>query len=180
MTFRSKKILACSLFTYILLSCSDPAPQVPYNKIEREDTEGSLVEMNRQFALIEDSLINDYVEKNSLSFKTTKSGLRYVITDKGNGKRIREADKVTFRYSVAALDSVPSDKMKNVVKTIDYAKSDIKRGFREALSLMTEDGVGIFVMPSFLAYGVVGVPGCIGPWTPVVCKITLIEIESDK
>lgn len=168
-------LLACAAM--VVASCSDPAPQVPYNKIEKEDPNARLLEMNKEFAAIEDSLIRAYVDSSKVPFTTTKSGLRYCITNYGVGDSVRKTDDVTFRYTVRPLDGVACDKLTDAVKTVNLEKGDLERGFREALLMLRTSGSGIFVMPSFLGYGVVGVPKCIPAWTPVECHITLIEIE---
>ena len=56
-----------------VVSYSDPAPQVPYNKIEKEDPNAYLLELNKEFAAIEDSLIRSYVDSSKVTFSTTPS-----------------------------------------------------------------------------------------------------------
>ncbi|MBR5971890.1 MAG: FKBP-type peptidyl-prolyl cis-trans isomerase [Paludibacteraceae bacterium] len=169
-----------SVCLVLLMACQDPAPQVPYNKIPKENPTESLIEMNKEFAAIEDSLIRAYIDSLSLPFTTTKSGLRYYITNQGEGDTISLADQVTFRYSVKLLDGSTCDKLTDVVKTENLGHCDMERGYREALLLMKQSSSGVFVMPSFLAYGVIGVPKCIPAWTPVECTITVIEVKRDR
>ncbi len=159
----------------VLSACSDPAPQVPNNKIERTPASDCLMEMNREFAAIEDSLIRAYVDSLHLNVTTTPSGLRYYITNAGTGEKAGATDDVTYRYTVSQLDGTKCDKVTDVVRTVNLEKGELDRGFREALKILSVSESGVFLMPSFLAYGVIGVPNCIPPWTPVVCEITLIE-----
>ncbi len=166
-----------SVFLLLLLSCSSPAPQVPYNKLEKDQTKETLVEMNREFYLIEDSLIQMYVDSSKINFTTSKSGMRYYIEEKGFGDSVKSTDNVTYRYTVSQLDGEVCEQLKNVVKTSNLERNEMGRGFREALKMLKPSGNGVFIMPSFLAYGVVGVPNCIPAWTPVRCDITLIQIE---
>ena len=173
-----KKILLMLTPFLILLSCSEPAPQVPYNKIEKDNPNASFLELNKAFAEIEDSLICVYVKNSPETFATTKSGLRYYIKEQGVGNVVGHSDDVTFRYSVRQLDGTTCDKLTNVTKTVSLEKGELERGFREALSMLRVSGTGVFVMPSFLAYGVVGVSQCIPAWTPVECEITLVDFES--
>lgn len=176
-----RKIIIYIVCFFCFSSCQEPAPQVPYNKIEKPQTESALMEMNRQFAAIEDSLVTAYVDSvqkvDQKTFTTTKTGLRYYIVWSGKGDRAGDDDDVTFRYTVRQLDGTVCDKLKNVVKTENLEKGDLTRGMREALRLLPVSGEGEFVMPSFLAYGVVGVSGCIPPWTPVSMQISLIEVK---
>lgn len=168
--------ILCACLT-LLVACQEPAPQVPYNKIPKEDPTESLIEMNKEFAAIEDSLIRAYVDSLNIPFTTSKSGLRYYITSQGEGDTISASDEVTFRYSVKMLDGGTCDKLTNVVKREDLDHCELERGFREALLLLKQSGSGVFVMPSFLAYGVIGVPKCIPSWTPIECTITVIEVK---
>ena len=179
-TMKMKGAIFCALLFSLLVGCSDPAPQIPYNKVKKENMSDNLLEMNKVFAQIEDSLINDYVVKLNVDVTTSKSGLRYYITQKGTGKKASDKDKVTYRYSVRPIDGDSCEKLTNVVKTVQLDRTDIEKGFREALSLLSENETGQFIMSSYLGYGVVGVPNCIQPWTPVVCEITLLEVEESK
>ncbi len=169
-----------SVCLVLLASCQDPAPQIPYNKLPKDDPTESLIEMNKEFAAIEDSLIRAYIDSLSIPFTTTKSGLRYYITNQGEGDSISMTDQVTYRYSVKLLDGSTCDKLTDVVKTENLGHCEIERGYREALSLLKQSGSGVFVMPSFLAYGVIGVPKCIPSWTPIECTITVIEVKRDR
>lgn len=179
-TMKMKGAIFCTLLVSLLVGCSDPAPQIPYNKVKKENMSDNLLEMNKVFAQIEDSLINDYVVKLNVEVTTSKSGLRYYITQKGTGKKASDKDKVTYRYSVRPIDGDSCEKLTNVVKTVQLDRTDIEKGFREALSLLSVNETGQFIMSSYLGYGVVGVPNCIQPWTPVVCEITLLEVEESK
>lgn len=179
-TMKMKGAIFCALLVSLLVGCSDPAPQIPYNKVKKENVSDNLLEMNKVFAQIEDSLINDYVVKLNVDVTTSKSGLRYYITQKGTGKKASDKDKVTYRYSVRPIDGDSCEKLTNVVKTVQLDRTDIEKGFREALSLLSVNETGQFIMSSYLGYGVVGVPNCIQPWTPVVCEITLLEVEESK
>ncbi len=172
-----KALKYISFLLLVLCSCSNPEPQVPYNKIEKPRTTDYLIEMNKEFVAIEDSLINAYIDSLGIKFTTSKSGLRYCITNVGVGPSVSMTDNVTFKYSVRQLTGDRCDKLQNVTKTINLEKGDLERGFRESLKMLKVSGSGIFIMPSFLAYGVLGVPNCIPAWTPVECQITLVDIE---
>lgn len=164
------------LLPFLLVACSDPAPQIPNNKIQQENPTESFMELNKEFAAIEDSMISSYMDSLSVPFTTTKSGIRYYITKEGDGDTVSATDDVTYRYSVRMLDGTSCEKLTDVVKTVNLEKSELERGYREALRLLKVSGTGVFVMPSFMAYGVIGVPNCIPAWTPVECTITLLEV----
>ena len=147
-----------------LLSCSDPAPQIPVNKMEREDVKGSLMEMNKQFYDLENEEITRFIDS------TKWQGKR-----EGTGIGIRIIKDVTISYSIKMLDGTTCDKLTKVVKTINLEKGEMIMGMREAILGMTISETSEFIIPSYMAYGVVGFPKCIPGWTPIICEITLID-----
>lgn len=178
--FKSSVLGWFAMSMVLLCACSDPAPQIPYNKLKKENVSEDLLEMNKAFAHIEDSLINDYVGKLDVKVTTTETGLRYYVTQEGDGRKANSTDEVTFRYSVRPIDGEGCEKLQKLVKTVKLDRTDIKRGFREALHLLSVGETAQFIMPSFLGYGVVGVPNCIQPWTPIVCEMTLLDAVAKK
>jgi len=162
----------------ILFSCGEPAPQIPANKILESSLSEDLMFLNRDFAEFENEEIEHYVDSLNLGMLQTSSCLRYKIIREGYGRFPKKGDKVTFNYSMRALDGVECEELKNVTKTVELGKGNITSGMEEAIMLMKASGEGCFIIPSHLAYGVLGYKNCISGWTPVFCEINLISVKS--
>lgn len=158
-----------------LLSCTNPAPQIPVNKMEQEDVKGSLMEMNKQFYDLENEEINHFIDSTKWDGKREGTGIGIRIIKEGNGQKVSLSDDVTIRYSIRMLDGTSCDQLTKVTKTINLEKGEMIIGMREAILGMTISETSEFIIPSYLAYGVVGFPKCIAGWTPIICEITLID-----
>lgn len=163
----------------LLCACGKEQVQVPVNKIEQDHLQESLLEMNKQFYELEDQEINHYIDSLHLEMSRTSSGLRYHITQPGEGDSIRSNDEVTFQYTIAPLGEAPCEKITNVVRTITIGHSDIEKGIREAILLLRTSGSGEFILPSVIAYGVPGNGKCINSWTPVSMQLSIIEVKKN-
>ncbi|WP_417941927.1 peptidylprolyl isomerase [Flavobacterium sp. RS13.1] len=122
---------------------------------------------------------------------TTASGLKYVITQKGNGVKGAEGSTIYFHYAGYFEDGNLFDSsMPNVEKA--YGKYNPNRdaqggyksfpftvgkkdgmipGFIEALDMMTDGDKAIFFLPSNLAYGEKGAGGVIPPNATLIFEI---------
>ena len=121
----------------------------------------------------------------------TASGLKYVITQKGNGVKGAEGSTIYFHYAGYFEDGTLFDSsMAQVAKA--YGKYDANRdaqggykafpftvgkkdgmipGFLEALDMMTDGEKAIFFLPSNLAYGEKGAGGVIPPNATLIFEI---------
>ncbi|UWY26389.1 peptidylprolyl isomerase [Flavobacterium sp. TR2] len=121
----------------------------------------------------------------------TASGLKYVITQKGNGVKGAEGSTIYFHYAGYFEDGILFDSsMAQVAKA--YGKYDANRdaqggykafpftvgkkdgmipGFLEALDMMTDGEKAIFFLPSNLAYGEKGAGGVIPPNATLIFEI---------
>lgn len=141
--------------------------------------------------------IKKYIADNKLKTTTTASGLQYVINAPGNAaEKPVMGDTVMVNY-VGKFTSKKSDGNDNVFDTsiesvakktmpaipgatygprpIPLAEGVFK-GFVEAALLLGKGGKITAILPSNLAYGIQG-GGRIGPYTPVVFEIELVDIK---
>jgi FKBP-type peptidyl-prolyl cis-trans isomerase len=143
--------------------------------MEREDVKGSLMEMNKQFYDLENEEITRFIDSTKWQGKREGTGIGIRIIKEGNGEKVALTDDVTISYSIKMLDGTTCDKLTKVVKTINLEKGEMIMGMREAILGMTISETSEFIIPSYMAYGVVGFPKCIPGWTPIICEITLID-----
>ncbi|TPG41782.1 peptidylprolyl isomerase [Flavobacterium pectinovorum] len=126
---------------------------------------------------------------------TTASGLKYVITKKGNGVKPTEGSTIYFHYAGYFEDGNLFDSsMASVAKA--YGKYDANRdaqggykafpftagkkdgmipGFIEALDMMTDGETATFILPSNLAYGANGAGGVIPPNATLIFEIEMYQ-----
>ncbi|MCQ2218181.1 MAG: FKBP-type peptidyl-prolyl cis-trans isomerase [Paludibacteraceae bacterium] len=170
------KIFVPLLAFLALLGCrGDDRPQIPYNKLPKNTVNDDFLAMNVGFMELEREEINHYIDSLNLNMDSTISGLRYRIDEVGYGDSVAKTDEVTVRYTITLLDGTTCDDLRDVVKIVRLGKGDLIKGLEESIRLLKVSGSGTFILPSYLAYGVSGKSGCVPPWSPVFCKVCLIE-----
>lgn len=162
----------------LLMGCrGDDRPQVPYNKLPKSTVQEDFLAMNRGFLELEREDIKHYIDSLDLKMDSTMSGLLYRIDEVGYGDSVSKTDEVTIRYTLTLLDGTTCDDLRDVARIVRLGKGNLIKGMEEAVRMLKVSGSGTFIIPSYLAYGVSGKKGCIPPWNPVFCKVTLIEIN---
>jgi FKBP-type peptidyl-prolyl cis-trans isomerase FkpA len=133
-----KSYIFIFLTVFLFTSCSDDAnPEI--------QTEADIIK---------------YIADNNLNAKKTSTGLYYVITKQGTGKRPTSSSaNVTVAYKGYFLDGKVFDQNPN---GFTANLNQVIRGWTEGLQLFNEGGEGILIVPYDLGYGINGrgsIPG---------------------
>ncbi|HVN59467.1 MAG TPA: FKBP-type peptidyl-prolyl cis-trans isomerase [Bacteroidales bacterium] len=116
--------------------------------------------------------IINYAERKNIALKETKSGLWYYIKNEGTGNCFRENDHVIMEYTCALLDGTPCySSEKSGPKELVIGRSEMEAGMNEGLKLLKRGGEAVFVIPPFLAYGLLGDSKAIPPRATIVYEI---------
>jgi len=112
---------------------------------------------------------------------TTKSGLKYFLTHKGNGKAIDSGTVVIQHYTLwlSNGDKLDSSRDRDQPFAIEYPSDRVIEGTNEAISLMKVGDRGIFIMPYHLAYGEKGV-GPIAPKETLTFDIEILDTKKSS
>jgi FKBP-type peptidyl-prolyl cis-trans isomerase FkpA len=142
------------LMLFYAVSCNNsPEKQV----IKQKPGKNELADINQYFVQKDRERIQNYIERKNLSMKESATGLWYCIKKEGTGKFYTDKDKITIYYKCSLLDGTEcynSDKLGP--KEFVLGKSEIEAGLNEGLRLLKPGGEAIFIIPPFLAYGLVG------------------------
>lgn len=120
--------------------------------------------------------ILEYIEENNLNAQKSDSGLYYVIDNEGSGTRPSANSVVNINYKGYFLDGTVFDKNEAVLFKLD----EIIKGLKEGIQLFKEEGNGILIIPSELAFGDSGnYSGSIPGGTVLVFEITVKAVYAD-
>lgn len=108
---------------------------------------------------------------------TTKSGLLYQVTEKGNGLIPTKNDKVILRYRGTTIDGTEFDSSSKQGGPQTFAINSVIKGFSEVLQLVNVGSKFEAVIPSDLAYGKEGHGIEIGPNEVLIFQVELLGIE---
>jgi FKBP-type peptidyl-prolyl cis-trans isomerase FkpA len=96
-------------------------------------------------------------------FSETKSGLKYRILRKSNGKKPTAKDTVTVNYKGWLDDGKEFDSSYKRGEPISFPLNGVIPGWTEGMQLVGEGGKIELLIPSRLGYGSRGAPGAIPP-----------------
>jgi len=126
--------------------------------------------------------IAKYLDDNKITSKPTASGLYYIETQKGTGKKVMKGDTVEVKYKGMFLDGTvfdASEKNPNPVK-FPIGVGMVIPGWDEGLTLMSVGGKCKLVIPSSLAYGERGAQGIIPPYSPLLFEVEVVSLKEGK
>ncbi len=143
----------------------------------RKQQEDMLAQQAEQFST--DSLtINEYLAENNVEAQTTDSGLRYVITEKGNGVQPSAGDSVFVHYRGTLLDGTQFDSSYDRGSPFGFplGQGAVIQGWDEGIALLNKGSKATLYIPSPLAYG----PQSTGPIAPnsvLIFDVELVDVK---
>jgi FKBP-type peptidyl-prolyl cis-trans isomerase FkpA len=173
------RVLSAGLVMSLLLASCDPEPKKQPVVIDSKKLKENIVNVNKPAVVMENDEINAWIKSHGYAMKTTGTGLRYYIfRENKKGKQVALKDEVKVKYKVSLLDGTlcySSDQ--KGPRTFLVGADQIESGLHEGIQLMREGEKAIFVLPSHLAFGLVGDRDKIPPKTAVVYEIEVMEVK---
>ena len=122
---------------------------------------------------------NSITEENTMDTITTQSGLQYVITHKGTGKKANTGDKVVAHYTGKLTDGTVFDSSveRNQPFEFPVGKGRVIKGWDEGFSLLQVGDKATLIIPSHLGYGERGAPPKIPANATLVFDVELMDVK---
>jgi FKBP-type peptidyl-prolyl cis-trans isomerase FkpA len=151
-------VMPVILFPLLLffVSCSE-RPENKQQTTNLHMLEDSVAAFNHQVVKTEIQEIDDFILRYHWAMNQTPTGLRYMIYQKGTGPSAKQGDSVTIKYRINLLNGdlvYESDDKTNF--TFLLGKRNVTSGLEEGIMLMRRGSRAKLVVPSHLAFGVLG------------------------
>ena len=160
-------------FSLMLLSCNKPVPQIPANKGNTIDKDAiTLLEINKDLAIKEDRLLQQYVEKTYKDFIKSELGFWYKVDRSTSGSLLKDKETCRFSYKLSLLEG---NVLEEGEKEIQIGKKQLIPGLEEGLKLLHTGESATFIIPWYLGYGMKGDQNLIPPYTSLIYKVTLLK-----
>ncbi|HRO44079.1 MAG TPA: FKBP-type peptidyl-prolyl cis-trans isomerase [Flavipsychrobacter sp.] len=133
---------------------------------------------------LDDSLIQDYLKKNSIKAVKTPSGLYYKINRLGTGLMAAKDQQVTVNYTGKTLDGSifdsNTDPMFKHVEPFSFllGAGHVIKGWDEGLTYFNKGATGTLFIPSGLAYGERSPTPSIPANAVLVFDVELLHVET--
>lgn len=165
-----KKIIS----TILLISCNNNSfIQKPYIE-KKDDFLEKSSQKSREVYEKENSFLEKYVKSNNLKYKKSNFGLWYSITDTSINEKIKPNDTISIFYIVKKLNYEILYRKK---ETFIVDKSNIIKGLNESVKLLGNKEKGIFIIPSYMAFGFMGDNDKIKSEISLIYEVEIINVK---
>ncbi|MFA8298842.1 MAG: FKBP-type peptidyl-prolyl cis-trans isomerase [Hyphomicrobiales bacterium] len=147
-------------------------------KIDYAKVQNTMMKVNKIMVKNEDSKIDEFITNSKLPYKETGSGLRFYILSPGKGDFIEEENVVTLLCDISSLDSITYYSSKeDGPKTFRVGKGGVASGLEEGVKLLKNGAEASFILPSHLAYGLIGDEKRIPPKEILLYNVKVIDVK---
>lgn len=159
----------------LLAACGDEQKQ--NKKIDPAAYEKPLMEANKHVVRTEKQHIDDFLRRYKWDMTETGSGLQYMIYEKGDGPLASRGKLAVLNYSVSLITGdvvYSSDETGPMTFTI--GKAEVISGLEEGILLLHVGDKAKFIIPSHLAYGLLGDEGKIPGKATLIYDVALLKL----
>jgi len=183
MTIIKKRVLIRYIFLIgmflFINACKPREGTTQQSSISMDELAESLEKANRYLVRTEEEDINDFVQRHTWVMNKTGTGLRYWIdTANGSGDKVAYGQRVGFHYKVRLLngDQIYSSD-ESGPKAFIAGKGGVETGLEEGIKLLRRGDKAKFILPSHLAFGLLGDGDKIPPKTPIIYELEVINLQ---
>lgn len=175
-----KQTISFLLSVLIISACHDGhKTSSKKTNIQSKEFQDKLIDANKMYVKRESDEIDQYVNHRNWKMITTGTGLRYMITKKGEGTMPARKEQIAkVYYKISLLDgTLCYSSEKDGPKEFVIGKDNIESGIHEGIQYLHEGDEAIFILPSHLAHGLTGDGNKIPAKASVIYEIKLISLK---
>ncbi|KAF0129556.1 MAG: FKBP-type peptidyl-prolyl cis-trans isomerase [Bacteroidetes bacterium] len=171
------RFLTIVVFGCSVISCTENQTTNKQKSVSKT-TEESLLKANRYLVRSEEENIQDFLVRYKWDMESTGTGLRYLIEPSGSGTKVQYGNLVTLSYTIRLLsgDIVKSSDREGLMK-FTAGKGGVEAGLEEGIKMMRKGDKAKFILPSHLAFGLLGNGDNIPSKATLVYEIEITDIQ---
>lgn len=126
----------------------------------------------------EDEQLKNYLQTNSINTPPLSSGVYYLETEAGKGKKIDTSTYIRLNYTVNLINGKElfSTKQFPETPTVKYGQPFDTPGFTEAVGKMSKGGKAKVIVPSQSAFGEKGMGSLVPPYSTLVYNVEVEDV----
>jgi len=143
---------------FYLCCCKNEQPTgVITTHAKQEKKDDPWIQINKKNVALENEEIDLFIKRYGWKMIKTGSGLRYQVVKKGEGAIPKQGETVQLKYKMLFLsgDEVSNSDEDGELEFVIERSGEIT-GLHEAVQLIPHGSKARLIIPSYLAYGIVG------------------------
>ncbi len=162
-------------FLFFLSSCdTSTIHEKPIDPIEYKEP---LINANQELVATEKQDIHNYMDRHGWKMTETGSGLHYMIYQQGYGDPVQEGKVIRYNYETGLLTGKTCYRSEeNGPREFLVGQGGVESGLEEAVLLLREGDRVKIIIPSHLAFGLLGDEDCIPKKAVVVYDLEIVNV----
>lgn len=137
-----------------------------------------LIGINKYLVKEDNERIESFIKRNNWQMQQTETGLWYQIYESSDGKLAESNDIAEIDFSVELLDgTVCYSSETSGTLSFKIGKGNVENGIQEGVLLMKEGEKARFILPPYLAHGLVGDDNKIPPRSIIIYDVELLNLD---
>jgi FKBP-type peptidyl-prolyl cis-trans isomerase FkpA len=149
--------------------------------MEYEKEKEAFLQWIEDFGEYEKVVLQQFLKQEKLKVQPSASGMYYLITREGTGKKIEIGDTITVNYEGKFLNGKFFDstiRTKQPFQFVYGTEWQVVKGLEEAIGIMREGEKALVILPSDLAFGQEGSStGIIPPFTSLIFEVEILKVN---
>jgi len=173
--YSMKLFILLLFFEIVFVSCKMNSTK--YTASENKQFSENLVKANKGLVKKDHDSISDYVNNNNWDMKKTETGLWYEIVKEGRGRQAKKGLVAHLRYNVKLINGKECYNSDSLgIKSFKIGQGGVETGLEEGVLLLREGSMARFILPPYLAYGLLGDENKIPPRSIIVYNVEMIKL----
>lgn len=169
-------IIRALVILFLFSSCTACKDNKGSVKISHRPGKNEMADLNKYLVQKDRERIKNYIERKNLQMVESPTGLWYQIIEQGDGKTFTDNDKVVIDFDCSLLDGTKCYSSEDLgPKEVVIGKSVIEPGLNEGLKLLKPGSKAIFIIPPFLAFGLIGDRKMIPARSVIVYYVNILQ-----
>ncbi len=166
------------LFIIVTCSCANRDNTDFESQTSREVHREDILRAN-QFLVGKDmELINAYIKRRNWNVDFTGTGLGYEVYEHGRGVTVEKGMTLTIQYTLSLLDgTVCYSSDRDGPKTFRVGQGGVEAGLEEGVLMLREGDKARFILPPFLAHGLIGDQNRIPPRAVLIYELEVVKVS---
>lgn len=174
-SFMVRRNIVILIIIFSLFSCRE---RKGIDSVNQKPGKNEMADLNRYLIQKDRERIRNYIERKNLTMSESPTGLWYHILIEGTGKKLTDNDKVVMEYECSLLDGTKCYSSSDLgPKHLVLGKSEMEQGINEGLRLLKPGAKAIFIIPPYLAFGLVGDRKMIPSRAVIVYNVNILQPE---